>query len=185
MYNLKRLNGTFKGNIGECMFKLTRHNFFLTRFHSKNETLNKVSEYLTSEQKRFLRSNWYSIDGFEVINRCVVLYEVKTRNRHKTARLYKPKTTLAEVMMYRIARNIGFKVRIVNVWFEDNWDFSVQINEYNENEFYVDKPKPYDRDIGAIFGENSPTRISRSCEVTRDQGIFDSADVRILSGLFY
>jgi len=37
MFDLKRGGGSFKGIIGECMFKLTNRTVVITRFFNKNK----------------------------------------------------------------------------------------------------------------------------------------------------
>jgi len=145
MYNLKRCNGTFKGNIGECLFKLTKRNLFLTRFHSKYKVLNIISKFLTREQKDFLNSNWYSIDGIELVNDVLTIYEIKTRNRYKTPLKYKPKTTSYTISLYSKAIKIGFIVKTVFVWLEEDWNFSLEIKDFNSRSFCEDKAKIYDK----------------------------------------
>lgn len=127
------------------MFKLTRKNLFLTRFHSKYKVLGLISRFLIPEQLDFLKRNWYSIDGIELINNRLTVYEIKTRNRYKTPLQYKPKTTSYTLDVYSNATKLGFIVKTVFVWLEDDWNFSLEIKDFNPKMLYEDKSKVYDK----------------------------------------
>lgn len=127
------------------MFKLTRKNLFLTRFHPKHKILNLMSKFLTHEQRTFLENDWYSIDGLELIDNKIVLYEIKTRNRYKIPIKHKPKTTSYTIDLYSNAIKLGFIVKTVFVWLEDNWDYSLEIEDFNPKTLYKDKAKAYDK----------------------------------------
>ena len=62
-FNLKDCGGTFKGLIGECMFKSYSKSLVLTRFFNKNKYLQIFGQYLTESQANFLSKNWYSLDA--------------------------------------------------------------------------------------------------------------------------
>jgi hypothetical protein len=145
MYNLKRFNGTFKGNIGECLLKLTRDYLFLTRFHSRYKIIPILRKYLTEQQIKFLEENWFSIDGVEMVDFKPVLYEVKTKNRYDTPFHKKTKTTESTVRLFSLAKELGFATKLATVWLEENWDFSVELSDFNPAELYVDSPKQYDK----------------------------------------
>ncbi len=152
MYNLKNLGGTFKGTIGECMFKLTRRNLFLTRFHPKNYVMLYTGNFLNNVQISFLKENYYSVDAIEVINRNVVLFEIKTRNRYSSPVKYAPKITRATVDLYKKAILFGFNVKTAYIWLENDWEYSVEIKDFDELDFYVDRKKRYDH--RGVKGEN-------------------------------
>ena len=80
MFNLKKGGGSFKGIIGECMFKLTNKNVVITTFFNKNKFIPIFGKYLTLEQQDFLRDNWHSVDAFELLfangRKELVLYEI-------------------------------------------------------------------------------------------------------------
>lgn len=54
MYNLKRGKGTYKGLIGECMFKLTRRYLVVTKFFNKNKYLSIFGEKFSKKEKDFI-----------------------------------------------------------------------------------------------------------------------------------
>ncbi|MBU4502397.1 MAG: hypothetical protein KKA79_07405 [Nanoarchaeota archaeon] len=145
MYNLKKGKGTFKGNIGECMFKLTKKKLFLTRFHSKYKVLNLISKFLSFEQKSFLKNNWFSLDGIELVDSKIIIYEIKTKNRYRKRLKYRPKTTSNTLDLYNHAIQLGFIVKIVFVWLEKDWDYSLEFKDFNPSILHCDKSKPYDK----------------------------------------
>ena len=144
MHNLKGYGGTFKGMVGECMFKLTRKNLFLTRFHPKYRFMKAMKKYLTESQTKFLDLHWYSIDAIEIINDKPVLFEVKTRNRYYKPLRYQPKTTASSTKLYQNAQNIGFYVKLIYVWFEKEWNFSVEVKDFSQGLLCIDKGKKWD-----------------------------------------
>jgi len=149
MYNLKRGGGTFKGLIGECMFKLTRKNLILTRFFNKNKYLNIFGDRLTEEQYTFLDNNWYSLDAIEVDYSIkpykFVIFEVKTINY-----LYNPKSYWKLLMtentyeLYRKALKLNFDVKVATIILFDNWNYEVDIIDFDQADFSISKPKKYD-----------------------------------------
>ena len=145
MYNLKKEGGTFKGLIGESMFKLTRKYAFLVRFHNKKKFFEIYENILSSEQKSFLDQNWYSLDSIEVIGNEIFLYEIKTRNKYQKLIHFKPKMTLETHNLYNEAKKCGFLTKIATVWLLDDWNYNVEITDFEENFYCIDKPKRYDK----------------------------------------
>ncbi len=144
MYNLKEFYGSFKGIIGEYMFKLTNKRVVLTRFFNKPKYFLIFGKYLTREQNDFLRKNWYSIDAIELFGRNPILYEVKTKNKYSTFLPFKPKMTQAAHEIYNHAKELGFIVKIALVELKDNWEYDVSILEFDKKYYCIDKPKTYD-----------------------------------------
>ena len=147
-YNLLHFGGTFKGIIGECMFKLANPKITLTAFYPKKRFIGYFSNSLTKEQIKFLNSHWGSIDAIDVKRiqnkNIFVLYEIKTRNRYKKDLHYKPKMTHATHIIYEYAKNLGFNISLVTIWLEHNWNYIIQLSEYNQKNYCIDKPKKYD-----------------------------------------
>ncbi|MFC1691469.1 hypothetical protein ACFL0W_04790 [Nanoarchaeota archaeon] len=149
MLNLRECKGSFKGLIGECMFKLTNKRVVITRFFNITKYFRIFGKYLSKQQSEFLRQNWFSIDAIEITfetgRKKIRLYEIKTKNKYSKEMRFKPKITSATVKMYSKAKGLGFIVNYATVWFLSNWDFEVEILEFNEQIFYIDKPKRYDK----------------------------------------
>ena len=150
MHNLKEQKGTFKGVIGECMFKMTSRHAFLTRVHPKWKFFTATNKYLTDEQKQFIDKNWYSLDSIEIQfidNKPeVLLYEVKTQNKlHNRPSWWKPKITQTTAVLYEQAIKIGFCVKLAIVEFQENWNFEVKILDYASDHYSVDRLKKYDK----------------------------------------
>lgn len=149
MHNLKRFHGTGKGLIGEYMFKITRKNLILNRISSKEGCIKAFSDYFTEEQKLFLGQNWFSIDAIEIDeeNKAAILYEIKTRNGYSKSLRFRPKMTLSTHNIYNQAKKLGFKVKLAMVYFYYNWDYDIEILEFDKKYYHIDKPKRFDKQV--------------------------------------
>ncbi len=155
MFDIKKFNGTFKGIIGECMFKLAFPKINLTNFYPSDRFLSYFNKTLTSEQILFLKKHWYSIDAIEVKkeekeNSCeyrFILYEIKTRNRYAKELSFKPKMTRETHVVYHEAEKLGFVCKIATIWLETDWNYSIELQEYNRQFYCIDKPKKYDKKV--------------------------------------
>jgi len=147
MFNLKRCGGSFKGTIGECMFKLTNDKVIVTKFFNKNKFFSIFGNRISKDKHEFLVLNWYSIDGieFDNLNRNIILYEIKTKNEYKKKLHFKPKMTLSTHLLYNQAKNLGFVVKLVIVLLYENWDFGIRIEDFDESKYCIDKPKRWDK----------------------------------------
>jgi len=148
MHNLKEGKGTFKGTIGECMFKLTNDKVVITKFFNKNKYFSIFGKYFEEKQLRFLQENWYSIDAIEIIfvegKKHIFLYEIKTRNKYKKELSYKPKMTEASHILYNRSRDYGLIPKLVTVWLHENGEYSIDIEDFHKSLYCIDKPKKYD-----------------------------------------
>jgi len=157
MYNLKKCRGTYKGLIGECLFKLTRKYLIITRFFNKSKYFNLFGKKFSKVELDFLDRNWFSIDAIEFdytkTPRRVVLFEIKTLNNYSDYTFRKsywlPKMTLSTSGIYKEALKKGFEVKVATVWLKDNWDYDVEITDFEKFKYVIDKPKKYDS--GATF----------------------------------
>ena len=155
MYNLRVPGGTYKGIIGECMFKLTRRYLILPKFFNKFKYFKIFSDRLSLEEKNFLNKYWFSIDALEFDYskkpRKIVLFEIKTISNpsfcdHKPEEMIK--MTLATHNIYTEAKSLGFDVKIAIVELLDNWNYEVELVDFDKCNYYVDKPKKYDLPLG-------------------------------------
>lgn len=148
MFNLKEGGGSFKGLIGECMFKLTNKEVVITKFFNKSKYFNTFGKYFTPEQHSFLENNWYSIDAIEVKFsnnvKNIILYEIKTRNKYNYELPFLPKMTLETHRIYHSAKSLGFVPKIAIVWLYDSWNYDIELKEFDEKEYSIDRPKQYD-----------------------------------------
>ena len=152
MQNVKSIGGTFKGLIGECLFKVTDDRLTLTRFFGRNKWLELFGERLSESQRNFIFKNWYSLDVVRIPRpgdqACI--YEVKTRNRYKRMEPHWiNKFSARTTILYKEATSLGIQVFVTTVWMEDDWNYSIEIKPFSESEYVVDSPKRYDR-TGAI-----------------------------------
>ncbi len=149
MYNLKGCKGTFKGIIGECMFKLTRNWAVLPLFFKFSKYRERFYKYYSVDQIDFLRKYWHSIDAIEIKflfgKPIPYLYEIKTKNSYRKHIGFKPKMTMSTEEVYSDAKKLGFVGKIAIVYFQDNWKFEVNIKDFDKKFYCLDKPKLYDR----------------------------------------
>ena len=144
MYNLKKCGGSFKGIIGECLFKLTNDKVIVTKFFNKSKYLDIFGGYFNEEQKLFLINNWYSIDAIDIFPN-ITLYEIKTRNRYAKPLYFKPKMTLQTHNLYNEAKRLKFNVVMITIWLNEEWDYDVEMQEFDEKNYCIDKSKRYDK----------------------------------------
>jgi hypothetical protein len=150
------MGGTYKGLIGECLFKLTRRYLVSTKFFNKDKYLTIFGKYLSDEQIIFLESNWHSIDSieFDYSQKPVrpILFEVKTLNDFYYARLNGfnriPKFTKSTYYLYKKALEIGFVVKVAIIWLRDNWEYDVEIIDFDKCKLFIEGPRKYDK--GAV-----------------------------------
>ena len=153
MYNLKRGGGTYKGIIGECLFKLTRKYLILPKFFNKKKYFGIFGDRFSDRQLEFLDLNWHSIDALEFIYeqgiRKITLFEIKTLNDFYFEKLKGinriPKFTKNTIDMYSSALNNGFDVKVAIVWLKENWDYDVEILDFEECRYFTNDPKKYDK----------------------------------------
>jgi hypothetical protein len=153
MYNLKRGKGTYKGIIGECLFKLTRKYLILTKFFNKNKYFLEFGNGFSEEQIQFLSENWYSIDAIEFFYdsgvRKTILFEIKTLNDFYFEKLKGinkiPKFTKNTWDMYHLALNKGFDVKVAIIWLKNNWNYEIEIIDIDKCRYVIDDPKIYDK----------------------------------------
>jgi len=152
MFNLKTGKGSFKGFIGECMFKLNNRKVIMTTFFNKLKYIDVFGNYFNKEQKTFLLRNWHSFDAIEIVSEkgitTFVLYEIKTRNHYHNPSWYKPKMTFRTHNLYNQSKLIGFTPKIVHVWLYDNWDYDIKITDFEGRYYCIDKEKKYDYRVG-------------------------------------
>lgn len=150
MHNLKKCTGTYKGLIGECLFKLTRRYVIVTKFFNKKKYFEIFKDKFSIEEKEFIDRNWFSIDALEFDYsqkpRKIILFEIKTKNKiYNPKYFWPPKMTLATHKMYNEALSKGFDVKIAIVRLLDDWNYDVEIIDFSRDNYYIDKPKKYDK----------------------------------------
>jgi hypothetical protein len=155
MYNLKRGKGTYKGIIGECLFKLTRRYLILTKFFNKNKYFLQFGDRFLEQQIQFLNENWHSIDAIEFIYekgmRKTTLFEIKTLNDFYFEKLNGinriPKFTKNTLDMYHLALDKGFDVKVAVIWLKNSWNYDVEIIDFDKCKHIVDDTKLYDKNL--------------------------------------
>ncbi len=149
MFKLKESKGTYKGLIGECMFKLTRKYAVINKYWNKKKYFEIFGKYLNNKQIDFLNKHWHSLDAIEIVfkngTKKVFLYEIKTKNIYNKPLNFRPKITRSTVLLYERAIEFGFEVNIVFVCFHNDWNYSVKYTEFSEKNYYIDSQKPYDK----------------------------------------
>ncbi len=150
MYNLKEGKGTYKGLIGECLFKLTKKYLIVTKFFNKRKYFDTFGKNLLEQEKEFIEKNWFTIDALEFDysekHRKVIIYEIKTRNKYDAPKPnWKNKMTLSSCNIYNEALRLGFKVKLVTVWLHNDWDYDIETEDFESATYSIDKPKKYDK----------------------------------------
>jgi len=129
------------------MFKETRKHVVITKFFKQYKYMSIFGKYFDAAQSDFLKRNWYSIDAIEISfqpQKTITFYEVKTKNSYNLHLGFKLKVTYATHVMYSEAKQLGFVVKLAMVVFEDDWNYSVELKEFDPSEYCIDKPKKYD-----------------------------------------
>lgn len=130
------------------MFKLTDKDLVVTRFFNKSKWFGIFSKYLTADQREFLQKHWFSIDAVKVSfkeGKEVNLYEIKTKNKYNNPRsFWRTKFTQSTVDVYTQALKRGFKVTVATVWLLDNWNYEIEMADFRNADYCVDRPKQYD-----------------------------------------
>lgn len=149
MYNVKSFGGTFKGLIGECCFQLAFKKSYITRFHPLTFFLKRYKQYFSTNQKIFIKENWMSFDAIQVevkkYKTQIIIYEVKTRNvEYKDKRLITTKNCLK---LYDEARKLGIKVKLAKILFYNNWNYSLEINDFkfDKQKMWLNNRNNYDK----------------------------------------
>jgi hypothetical protein len=155
MNNLKEGKGTYKGLIGECMFKMTRPYLIVTKFFNKRKYFEIFGNKFSKFENEFIDKNWFSIDAIEINYsikpRKVVIYEIKTVNEYKNPNLHWGiKMTLSTHKIYNEALKLGFDVKFAIVHLLDNWNYEIEIVDFDKLDYYIDKPKPYDKNVATF-----------------------------------
>ncbi|MFA5173982.1 MAG: hypothetical protein WC438_02255 [Candidatus Pacearchaeota archaeon] len=151
MYNLKEGKGTYKGIIGECLFKLTRRYLILTKFFNRVKYLEIFSWFFDEPKITFLKENWYSIDAIELDykNKKPILFEIKTLNDFYYAKLNGinriPLFSQSTIDIYKKALDLGFEIKIAKIWLKKDWNYNVEITDFEDTNYIVSKPRRYDK----------------------------------------
>src|SRR3989344_5592850 len=146
LYNLKKMCGTFKGYIGECMFQLSQKGVILPRYFPKDKFFIFFGNYIDEKKKAFIEKNYFSIDGIKIIKSPipkVLLYEVKTKNKFSSG-TYSLKMTSHCQEIYSEALSLGFEVYVAQIWLHGNWFYEVIIEDFGSCDYYIDDNKKYD-----------------------------------------
>jgi len=135
-HEVKKIQGTYKGNIGENLFASTRRKIILTQMYD-NSFIKYYLSNLSQDMYDFLYLNWKSIDAIE-INNPLTIYEIKTRNYYgKNFNYRKSKANLKEIKMLEEAKSLGFKVKTITVWFGKQWFFWIKEKDFEKDDFYI------------------------------------------------
>lgn len=151
MKNLKECNGTYKGLIGECMFKLKQKNAVINKYWNKRKYFEIFGQHLTNKQMEFLNDYWHSLDAveinFKIGQKKKVIYEIKTINAYKRRQYLKPKINHSSILLYQKALSLGFEVQLAYVCLHEDWKFSIEFVEFSKDNCYVNWTKTYDKEI--------------------------------------
>ena len=150
MHNLKSVCGTFKGVIGECLFKAAFPNVILTKFTNKHRFTQNYPFYVSEDKMNFLFDNWHFIDAFglDSINRTLIIYEIKVKDDYENANdFWKIRMTASTVDIFNKAVAIGVNVKVVTVHLYDDWNFDFDLKDFTESDYCINKPKFWDKKL--------------------------------------
>lgn len=144
MYNLRKIRGTLKGDVGEAIYLALNKYAHGTKFDSYL-WLNKVPFSIPEKIIMFLQENWATIDAFEfhVVNNIAInitFYEIKSVNYYATGGInfgQKPFITKSASQFYADAINRGYEVKTVKIVLYDDWNFEVIETKYDVSEFEI------------------------------------------------
>tara|TARA_Y100000034_G_C6902801_1_gene417965 strand:+ start:3152 stop:3604 length:453 start_codon:yes stop_codon:yes gene_type:complete len=142
MYNVLKLDNNVKGRIAE---EIAIH--LINRgVRCKTRNSNIIDEFPIKEELRnFLKKYWYYFDiiRFNEVNRVIEIYEVKSRKwvRDRKAHWKKYAINPYCLEMYKTAIKNGMVVRIFDIAFLSNWNFSYTIKLFDEKLFSVSKSR--------------------------------------------
>ena len=147
MHNLKKQTGTFKGTIGECMFRIVYNKVIINRFFNKQRCLDYYYNYFTKNQLNFLDTYWSSIDAFEVDekNKKIILYEIKIRAAEYKNMDYPMRLSPRIAQIYKKAPELSFETKLAIVWFCNNWEYYIEIINFDDGYYYIDHSQNYKR----------------------------------------
>lgn len=152
MHNIKRLHGTFKGRIGECMVKMLDKYLVLTNFLGKTWYLERHKGKFSPEQQQFLSTHWYSFDAIKLsYNNIYTLYEINMRNHYPNPKPHWKHTfTKASVDVYNKALALGFAVKVITVRLYDDWNYDLEITPFCPEQYFITEDNPAER-LGSWF----------------------------------
>jgi hypothetical protein len=139
MLSVREFKGSYKGLIGECLFKFKHKYAVLTQLANPDTYLEKRPYTLPKEMIAFLKSNWTRIDAFEVLLNhdmsllAVNIFEIKTRNQYKyilpghVELRVSPEVDKA----MKSAKEYGIGAYLAKVMLFDDWRFDVEIISYD------------------------------------------------------
>lgn len=143
---LDSLKGSAKGLIGEILFKNSEENIFCTKLCTPKK-IEKLPFEVPIEIKKFLYSNWHSLDCFSfktIRDACsrlfykqTILYEVKTKryNPNQEKSFQKISFTDHEIEVYEDAQSLGIEVKIVKIIFFDNWKYLIRKYDFDSKKY--------------------------------------------------
>ncbi len=154
MLNVRDFGGSYKGLIGECLFKFSHKYAVLTQLANPATYFDKRPYTLSETTKRFLIDNWTRIDAIEVLLdasmniREVNIYEVKTQNydREKAFSYMRPSVSFNVDAVFRAAARYGINAHLAKVFLLNDWSFDITISPYNSTDVFVcERPSYNDR----------------------------------------
>jgi hypothetical protein len=147
MNSLKKASGTFKGLIGECMYRIENPRIILTHFQPKELAIRQLREIYDDKQIAFIFANWDTIDA--IATNETTVYEIKTRcgdyGKYKLRVMANCHNTLKK------AARIGITPKLIKVIFEEDWLFRVEETDYLDEHLEVIVPKKYNKPYQKVF----------------------------------
>jgi len=144
-YDLRRQNIKIKSEVGEVIAK-HRVPYLHLRREYKQDYLDQRFPFgfIPLSVKEFIKKYWFSIDAFRFVSENyqfsnIEFYEIKVRNYYPNLRkeAYIPDMTKRELDIYEKAIKAGFIVKVIIIWFYDDWRYDIVIKDFNPRDFKI------------------------------------------------
>ena len=139
IYNLKTSNYNLRGKIGELIAKSFAGGIRTVEFSPYYFCKNLK---LFENQKTILFKHWKSIDlidfkqdDFRNVKE-IIISEVKTISQERSYKKHL-EITQESLNAYREARTVGIIVKVIKIILQDNWNYTISIKDFDENDFYI------------------------------------------------
>ncbi|MBW3004135.1 hypothetical protein KY337_06255 [Candidatus Woesearchaeota archaeon] len=129
------------GAVGEAI--ACRHLKYAYRTRSNSSLNFRRLDKLPDDILKFLRKNWFHFDVISLADP-IRLYEVKTRKKFnfRLGPLYsREKITKESYDAYMQAKELGIDSKVVIVRLLKDWQYTVEIKEFEELRWWIDKRK--------------------------------------------
>lgn len=139
MLNILELDNNIRGKIGEELASQ-----FISGGIRCKYTNPQITEKwnISDEEELFLKNVWKYLDyiRFNSNTKCVEIFEIKTR-KSEWANKYKHAVSPYMMDVFRTSIRFGWKVKILEIIFYRDWNFSYRIKRFQYSLFSISKSR--------------------------------------------